>query len=170
MIGKHRSIRCFSLFLRLRTSFTLGFGDIRARSGYCLHQFGAAYRWCRRAGHVGLATDCHCHGHAELAGRVRSCIGWQAIAGRSGCRRWVTAKRAVPAPRIGGALIIYGDMSNEPRSIPALLVAIRNLRIEGVSVGDWTGLPAAQRHDDLHAALDLAVTILSCSLWQPATI
>lgn len=56
----------------------------------------------------------------------------------------------------GGTLVAYGDMSGEPLSIPALMLPMRDLHLEGVSVGRWTGLPPEQRREDLHGALDLA--------------
>ena len=57
----------------------------------------------------------------------------------------------------GATLVMYGDMSGEPLSLPALLFSVRDLHIEGVSVGRWTGLPDAQRRADLQGALALAL-------------
>lgn len=57
----------------------------------------------------------------------------------------------------GGTLVEYGDLTGEPLSIPALLFSVRDLHIEGVSVGRWAGLPAEQRREDLQGALDLAL-------------
>jgi NADPH:quinone reductase-like Zn-dependent oxidoreductase len=57
----------------------------------------------------------------------------------------------------GGALVMYGDMTGEALRIPALLLPVRDLRIEGVSVGRWAGLAADQRRQDLERALDLAL-------------
>lgn len=56
----------------------------------------------------------------------------------------------------GGTLVTYGDMSGEPLSIPALMLPMRDLHIEGVSVGRWAGLPPARRQQDLQGALYLA--------------
>jgi len=56
----------------------------------------------------------------------------------------------------GGSLVLYGDLTGEPLSLPALLFSVRDLHIEGVSVGRWAGLPAAQRQEDLEGALGLA--------------
>ncbi|OON60001.1 hypothetical protein B0920_22285 [Massilia sp. KIM] len=56
----------------------------------------------------------------------------------------------------GGSLVMYGDMTGEPLRIPALMLPMRDLRIGGVSVGRWAGLPAAQRQQDLQGALRLA--------------
>jgi NADPH:quinone reductase-like Zn-dependent oxidoreductase len=57
----------------------------------------------------------------------------------------------------GGTLVMYGDLTGEPLSIPALLFSVRDLHIEGVSVGRWAGLPAAQRHEDLQEVLGLVL-------------
>jgi NADPH:quinone reductase-like Zn-dependent oxidoreductase len=57
----------------------------------------------------------------------------------------------------GGTLVTYGDLSGEPLSIPALPFSVRDLRIEGVSVGRWAGLPAEQRRLDVQGALELAL-------------
>lgn len=57
----------------------------------------------------------------------------------------------------GGALVAYGDMSGEPLRVPALMLPMRDLHLQGVSVGRWAGLPAEQRRDDLRGALDLAL-------------
>lgn len=61
-------------------------------------------------------------------------------------------------PRLdaGGTLVTYGDMTGQPLSIPALLLPMRGLRIEGVSVGRWANLPAAQRAADVRGAVALA--------------
>jgi NADPH:quinone reductase-like Zn-dependent oxidoreductase len=56
----------------------------------------------------------------------------------------------------GGTLVMYGDMTGQPLSIPALLLPMRDLRIEGVSVGRWASLPAAERAADVRGALALA--------------
>ncbi|MFK3739158.1 zinc-binding dehydrogenase [Massilia sp. TN1-12] len=56
----------------------------------------------------------------------------------------------------GGTLVTYGDMSGEPLRIPALMLPMRDLHIEGVSVGRWAALPPAQRQQDLQGALYLA--------------
>jgi NADPH:quinone reductase-like Zn-dependent oxidoreductase len=56
----------------------------------------------------------------------------------------------------GGTLVMYGDMTGQPLSIPALLLPMRDLRIEGVSVGRWANLPADQRAEDVRGALALA--------------
>ena len=57
----------------------------------------------------------------------------------------------------GGTLVVYGDMSGQPLHIPALMLPMRDLHIEGVSVGRWAALPREQRRDDLRGALDLAL-------------
>jgi len=57
----------------------------------------------------------------------------------------------------GGTLVSYGDLTAEPLSIPALLFSVRDLHIEGVSVGRWAGLPLEQRRADVRGALDLAL-------------
>ena len=57
----------------------------------------------------------------------------------------------------GGTLVMYGDMSGVPLQIPALMLPMRDLHVEGVSVGRWAGLPAEQRREDLRGALDLAL-------------
>jgi NADPH:quinone reductase-like Zn-dependent oxidoreductase len=57
----------------------------------------------------------------------------------------------------GGTLVMYGDLSGEPLSIPALPFSVRDLHVEGVSVGRWAGLPAEQRHRDVEGALALAL-------------
>jgi NADPH:quinone reductase-like Zn-dependent oxidoreductase len=57
----------------------------------------------------------------------------------------------------GGTLVMYGDLTGEPLNLPALLFSVRDLHVEGVSVGRWAGLPAAQRHEDLQGALALAL-------------
>jgi NADPH:quinone reductase-like Zn-dependent oxidoreductase len=57
----------------------------------------------------------------------------------------------------GGTLVVYGDMSGEPLSIPALLLPVRDLHVVGVSLGRWAGLPSEQRDQDLRGALDLAL-------------
>ncbi len=56
----------------------------------------------------------------------------------------------------GGTLVTYGDMTGESLSIPALMLPMRDLRLEGISVGRWAGLPAAQRRADVEGALALA--------------
>lgn len=57
----------------------------------------------------------------------------------------------------GGTLVVYGDLSGEPLSIPALLLPVRDLHVVGVSVGRWAALPAGQRSRDLRGALELAL-------------
>jgi NADPH:quinone reductase-like Zn-dependent oxidoreductase len=57
----------------------------------------------------------------------------------------------------GGTLIMYGDMTGEPLGIPALMLPVRDLHIEGVSVGRWAGLPAEQRRQDVQGAIGLAL-------------
>jgi NADPH:quinone reductase-like Zn-dependent oxidoreductase len=57
----------------------------------------------------------------------------------------------------GGRLVMYGDLSGEPLSLPALLFSVRDLHVEGVSVGRWASLPAGLRQEDLQGALQLAL-------------
>lgn len=57
----------------------------------------------------------------------------------------------------GGTLVTYGDMSGQPLRIPALMLPMRDLHINGVSVGRWAALPPEQRRADLQGALDLAL-------------
>lgn len=56
----------------------------------------------------------------------------------------------------GGSLVSYGDLSGEPIAVPALAFSTRDLRIFGVTVGSWAGLPQNQRNEDLRLALRLA--------------
>jgi len=56
----------------------------------------------------------------------------------------------------GGSLVSYGDLSEDPISVPALAFSTRDVRIFGVTVGTWAGLPQEQRDDDLRLALQLA--------------
>jgi NADPH:quinone reductase-like Zn-dependent oxidoreductase len=56
----------------------------------------------------------------------------------------------------GGSLISYGDLSGEPITATALAFSTRNIRIFGVTVGTWAGLPKSQRDEDLKVALSLA--------------
>lgn len=55
----------------------------------------------------------------------------------------------------GGAVISYGDLSGEPLRVPALAFSVRNLRIEGVSVGRWAGQSPEQRDADVRDVLAL---------------
>ncbi len=56
----------------------------------------------------------------------------------------------------GGHLISYGDLSGQPITVPALYFSTRDIRISGVTVGRWAGLPAETRSADLQLALALA--------------
>lgn len=56
----------------------------------------------------------------------------------------------------GGTMISYGDLSGEPISVPALYFSTRDIRLFGVTVGRWAGLPQDVRQSDLALALDLA--------------
>ncbi|WP_206244993.1 zinc-binding dehydrogenase [Novosphingobium terrae] len=56
----------------------------------------------------------------------------------------------------GGSLISYGDLSGEPIAVRALAFSTRNIRIFGVTVGTWGGLPPEQRAEDIALALRLA--------------
>jgi NADPH:quinone reductase-like Zn-dependent oxidoreductase len=41
----------------------------------------------------------------------------------------------------GGSLISYGDLSGDPISVPVLYFSTRDIRLSGVTVGRWAGLP-----------------------------
>ncbi len=56
----------------------------------------------------------------------------------------------------GGTFISYGDLTGEPLRATALSFSVRNLRIHGVSVGGWAGLPDDIRAKDIGAAISLA--------------
>ncbi|HEY4074946.1 MAG TPA: zinc-binding dehydrogenase [Herbaspirillum sp.] len=56
----------------------------------------------------------------------------------------------------GGTFLSYGDLSGEPLRATALSFSVRNLRIHGVSVGGWAGLPEDLRARDIRAAILLA--------------
>jgi NADPH:quinone reductase-like Zn-dependent oxidoreductase len=56
----------------------------------------------------------------------------------------------------GGTFISYGDLSGEPLRATALSFSVRNLRIHGVSVGGWAGLPEDLRAQDIRTAILLA--------------
>ncbi|UHS61286.1 zinc-binding dehydrogenase [Agrobacterium vaccinii] len=58
----------------------------------------------------------------------------------------------------GGSLVSYGDLSGRPISVPALYFSTRDIRISGVTVGRWAGLPADIRKADLRLALELAAS------------
>jgi len=58
----------------------------------------------------------------------------------------------------GGSLVSYGDLSGQPISVPALYFSTRDIRISGVTVGRWAGLPAEIRKADLKLALELAAS------------
>ncbi|WP_394791158.1 zinc-binding dehydrogenase [Rhodoferax sp.] len=55
----------------------------------------------------------------------------------------------------GGTVISYGDLSGEPLRVQALAFSVRNLRIEGVSVGRWAGQSPEQRAADVRDVLAL---------------
>lgn len=56
----------------------------------------------------------------------------------------------------GGSLISYGDLSGNPISVPALYFSTRDIRLSGVTVGRWAGLPQEVRRSDVSLALQLA--------------
>jgi NADPH:quinone reductase-like Zn-dependent oxidoreductase len=56
----------------------------------------------------------------------------------------------------GGSLISYGDLSGQAISVPALFFSTRDIKISGVTVGRWAGLPEPVRRQDLELAVDLA--------------
>lgn len=56
----------------------------------------------------------------------------------------------------GGSLISYGDLSGRPITVPALYFSTRDIRLSGVTVGRWAGLPVEVRKQDLRLALALA--------------
>lgn len=56
----------------------------------------------------------------------------------------------------GGNLIVYGNLSGAPVSVPGLLFPTRDLHISGVTVGRWAALPAEVRKADIQLALELA--------------
>ncbi|NUS69733.1 MAG: zinc-binding dehydrogenase, partial [Ensifer adhaerens] len=69
-----------------------------------------------------------------------------------------TASAAVGLLSQGGSLVSYGDLSAQPISVPALYFSTRDIRISGVTVGRWAGLPAVIRRADLQLALELAAS------------
>jgi NADPH:quinone reductase-like Zn-dependent oxidoreductase len=56
----------------------------------------------------------------------------------------------------GGTFISYGDLSGEPMRATALSLSVRDLRIQGVSVGGWAALPEELRVQDIRTASLLA--------------
>lgn len=58
----------------------------------------------------------------------------------------------------GGSLVSYGDLSGRPISVPALYFPTRDIKISGVSVGNWARLPKEVRRADLDLALRLAAS------------
>jgi NADPH:quinone reductase-like Zn-dependent oxidoreductase len=55
----------------------------------------------------------------------------------------------------GGSLISYGDLSGEPIIAPALAFSGRDLKISGVSIGQWARLPEETRLEDIRRILDI---------------
>jgi NADPH:quinone reductase-like Zn-dependent oxidoreductase len=66
------------------------------------------------------------------------------------------ASRVVGLLSQGGHLISYGDLSGQPITVPALYFSTRDIRLSGITVGRWAGLPAEIRKADLQLALGLA--------------
>jgi NADPH:quinone reductase-like Zn-dependent oxidoreductase len=54
--------------------------------------------------------------------------------------------------------VSYGDLSGQPISVPALYFSTRDIRISGVTVGRWAGLPVEVRKADLQLAVELAAS------------
>jgi NADPH:quinone reductase-like Zn-dependent oxidoreductase len=69
-----------------------------------------------------------------------------------------TASAAVTLLAQGGSLVSYGDLSGQPIAVPALYFSTRDIRLSGVTVGRWAGLPADVRKADLKLALELAAS------------
>ncbi len=69
-----------------------------------------------------------------------------------------TASAAVGLLAQGGSLVSYGDLSGQPISVPALYFSTRDIRMSGVTVGRWAGLPVEIRKADLQLALELAAS------------
>ncbi len=69
-----------------------------------------------------------------------------------------TASTAVGLLAQGGSLVSYGDLSGHPISVPALYFSTRDIRMSGVTVGRWAGLPVEVREADLKLALELAAS------------
>ncbi|WP_323455302.1 zinc-binding dehydrogenase [Rhizobium sp. AN5] len=69
-----------------------------------------------------------------------------------------TASTAVGLLAQGGSLVSYGDLSGHPISVPALYFSTRDIRMSGVTVGRWAGLPVEVRKADLKLALELAAS------------
>ncbi len=69
-----------------------------------------------------------------------------------------TASAATGLLSQGGSLVSYGDLSGQPISVPALYFSTRDIRISGVTVGRWAGLPQELRKADLKLALELAAS------------
>jgi NADPH:quinone reductase-like Zn-dependent oxidoreductase len=69
-----------------------------------------------------------------------------------------TASAAVGLLAQGGSLVSYGDLSGQPISVPALYFSTRDIRISGVTVGRWAGLPVEVRKADLQLAVELAAS------------
>ncbi|MDQ4409187.1 MULTISPECIES: zinc-binding dehydrogenase [unclassified Rhizobium] len=65
-----------------------------------------------------------------------------------------TASTAVGLLAQGGSLVSYGDLSGHPISVPALYFSTRDIRMSGVTVGRWAGLPVEVREADLKLALE----------------
>jgi NADPH:quinone reductase-like Zn-dependent oxidoreductase len=66
------------------------------------------------------------------------------------------ASRVVGLLSQGGHLISYGDLSGQPITVPALYFSTRDIRLCGITVGRWAGLPAEIRKADLQLALGSA--------------
>jgi NADPH:quinone reductase-like Zn-dependent oxidoreductase len=69
-----------------------------------------------------------------------------------------TASLAAGLLSQGGSLVSYGALSGQPITVPALYFSTRDIRISGVTVGRWSGLPVEIRKADLSLALDLAAS------------
>lgn len=69
-----------------------------------------------------------------------------------------TASAAVGLLAQGGSLVSYGDLSGQPISVPALYFSTRDIRMSGVTVGRWAGLPVEVRNADLKLALEFAAS------------
>ncbi len=69
-----------------------------------------------------------------------------------------TASAAVGLLAQSGSLVSYGDLSGQPISVPALYFSTRDIRISGVTVGRWAGLPVEVRKADLQLELELAAS------------